>query len=119
MWLFDIGRLLVPPKNGEATEGVTHWRWMVCGAMLLLILNGAAGRGFLGVGEYAAASDMQRILEIQFESLELQVATELRELQKQLCELSPAKRNTLERVIEDYQQRYAKITGHRYPLKSC
>ena len=120
MGLSDFGKLLVPPKNGAATPGVTQWRWAIFVSILLLLLNSAAGRGFLGgYGSYAAAADMQKILEVQFESLELQVATELRELQKQLCELSLGNRLTLERVIEDYQQRYSKITGHRYPLKSC
>ena len=113
MALKDIWQILVPPKNGAATPGVTQWRWAIFIVVFLLLVNGAAGRGLIyGVGAYAAATDVQTLLELSF-------AEELRALRTQMCELPPERRATLERVIEGYQSRYVDLTGYRYPLKAC
>ena len=80
---------------------------------MLVLIDTLSGRGIiLGGGAYASAKDVQTILELQY-------ANELRALQKEMCELPPERRATLERAIEDFQQRYEDLTGKRYPLVPC
>ena len=47
---------LIPPDNPEKQA---QWRWLVFITLLLLLFNGAIGRGIVwGVGSYAYASDV-------------------------------------------------------------
>ncbi len=103
-------KFIVPPQGAA---GVTSWRWAIVVIVLILLLNGAAGRGFVGgYGAYAASQDVQIILELQY-------AETIRNLHLQICASKPARNATLENALEDYQRRYADLTGRRYPLPSC
>lgn len=105
-----IARFIIPPKGAE---GVTHWRWAIVVCVIFLLVNGLAGRGFVGgMGAYAAAQDVQIILELQY-------AETIRNLHLQICSMRPARNATLENALDDYQRRYAELTGRRYPLPSC
>ena len=106
----DFFKFLVPPKD---SKGVTPWRWAIVICVILLLANASAGRGFLGgYGGYAAAQDVQIILELQY-------AETIRNLHLQLCTIRPDRNATLENTLEDYQRRYEELTGHRYPLHGC
>ena len=108
--VIDALKLILPPKDDK---GVTPWRWAVFVVVLILFANGIAGRGFLGgYGAYAAAQDVQIILELQY-------AETIRNLHQQICSIRPARNPTLENTLEDYQRRYEDLTGHRYPLPGC
>lgn len=110
MSVTDFLKHLVPPKDAA---GVHAWRWAIFVCVLLLVGNGIAGRGFLGgYGAYAAAADVQIILELQY-------AEVIRDLQSQICKLKPKRNPTLENTLEDYQRRYAELTKRRYPLQRC
>ncbi len=101
---------IVPPSN---EKGVNPWRWAIAVCVALLLLNGVSGRGILGgVGGYAAAADVSIILELQY-------AETIRNLHMQICNIKPARNATLENTLEDYQRRYADLTGRRYPLQRC
>jgi hypothetical protein len=109
----EMAKALIPPDDNTVGKRIKQWRWVIAVAVAFLLVNGAAGRGWLvGFGAYASSSDVQIILELQF-------AEELRALQKQMCDLPLGKRATLERVIEEYQRRYQEVTGRRYPLVAC
>lgn len=112
MSLNDLLKFLIPPKN---SENASPWRWAVFIAVLVLLANGAAGRGLLwGYGAYAAAQDVKIILELQY-------ADVISGLHKQLCEAKKRGEPTarLEHALEDYQRRYRELTGERYPLSNC
>ena len=103
-------RYLVPPKGSEE---VTPWRWAIFVCVLLLLGNAMSGRGIIsGYGAYAAAQDVQIILELQY-------AETIRNLHRQICEMLPDRNATLENTLEDYQRRYAELNGRRYPLTPC
>ena len=92
---------------------VITWRWAMFMCVLFLLVNSAGGRGFLGgYGAYAAAADVQIILELQY-------AETIRNLHMQICSIRPTRNATLENTLEDYQRRYDALTGHRYPLPAC
>ncbi len=110
MSLSDFVKFIVPPQG---SEGVTPWRWAIFIVVILLLVNGVAGRGLMGgYGAYAAQADVQIILELQY-------AETIRNLHRQICEIRPARNPTLENALDDYQRRYADLTGRRYPLPSC
>ncbi len=104
-------KYIVPPHDTK--RDVTVWRWVIVFCVVLLLGNGFAGRGGLkGYGAYAAAQDVQIILELQY-------AETIRNLHLQLCTIRPKRNATLENTLEDYQRRYAELTGQRYPLPNC
>ena len=105
----DFLKFIVPPSGAQ---GVRPWRWAIFVVVLLLIVNGIAGRGLIGYGAYAAQADVQIILELQY-------AETIRNLHRQICASLPARNATLENTLEDYQRRYKDLTGRRYPLPSC
>ena len=106
----SLFKFIVPP---HATREVTTWRWIIVICVLVLLGNATAGRGGLkGYGAYAASQDVQIILELQY-------AETIRNLHLQLCNIRPDRNATLENTLEDYQRRYAELTGHRYPVHSC
>ena len=106
----DFFKFIVPPHD---KRDVTTWRWVVVICVLVLLGNASAGRGFLGgYGGYAAAQDVQIILELQY-------AETIRNLHLQICDIRPDRNATLENTLEDYQRRYEELTGHRYPLPRC
>jgi len=110
MSAFDFLKFIVPPTG---SNGVRPWRWAIFVCVVLLIGNAVGGRGFLGgYGAYAAQQDVQIILELQY-------AETIRNLHRQICQLRPARSPTLENTLEDYQRRYAELTGSRYPLPGC
>ncbi len=103
-------KFIVPPKDAK---GVTPWRWAIVFCIVLLLVNMVSGRGFMaGYGGYAAAADVQIILELQY-------AETIRNLHRQICSIKPARNDTLENALEDYQRRYSELTGRRYPLPGC
>ncbi len=103
-------RYLVPPGDGK---DVTPWRWAVFICVMVLLVNAVSGRGFaLGYGAYAAQADVHIILELQY-------AETIRNLHLQICSIRPTRNSTLDNTIEDYQHRYAELTGRRYPLRPC
>ncbi len=103
-------RFIVPPKG---TGEVTHWRWAIFVCVILLLINAGSGRGFIGgYGAYAANHDVQIILELQY-------AETIRNLHRQICAIRPDRNPTLASALDDYQRRYADLTGQRYPLPSC
>ncbi len=105
-------RYIVPPKNGIGKE-VTPWRWAIFICVIFLLANAVAGRGFVGgYGAYAAAQDVQIILELQY-------AETIRNLHRQICAIRPARNTALANALEDYQRRYSELTERRYPLPSC
>ncbi len=105
----DFLKHIVPPSG---STGVLPWRWAIFVAVCLLLVNGVAGRGFMGgYGAYAAQSDVQVILELQY-------AETIRNLHRQIC-ATPQRNPTLENTLEDYQRRYADLAGRRYPLPPC
>lgn len=110
MSLSNFAKYIVPPKD---SQGVTPWRWAIFICVLLLIGDAVSGRGFLGgYGGYAAQQDVQIILELQY-------AEVIRDLHNQICSIKPVRNPTLENTLEEYQRRYASLTGRRYPLPSC
>ncbi len=110
MSLTDLLKYIVPP---QASAQVTPWRWVIVVAVLLLLTNAGAGRGFLGgYGGYAAQQDVQIILELQY-------AATIVDLYEQICSMRPGRNQAIETALEDYQRRYASITGRRYPLRAC
>lgn len=113
MSLNKAGELLIPPEDNTASKALKRWRLVIAGVVFLLVVNGLSGRGLIGgFGAYAAGDDVKTILT-------LQLAKELRDLQKQMCELPVGQRVTLESVIENYQIQYIEVTGKRYPLVPC
>lgn len=105
-----ILKFLVPPTD---SDGVHPWRWAIFVCVIFLLGNAVAGRGFIGgYGAYAAAQDVQIILELQY-------AETIRNLHQQICTIRPKRNRTLENTLDDYQRRYAQLTSRRYPLKSC
>ncbi len=105
-----ILKFIVPPAD---SDGVHPWRWAIFVCVLVLLANAVAGRGILGgYGAYAAAQDVQIILELQY-------AETIRNLHLQICAIRPDRNPTLANTLEDYQMRYAELTGRRYPLQSC
>jgi len=103
-------KFIVPPADGKSA---TPWRWAIFVCMIFLLFNAASGRGWMvGLGAYAAAQDVQIILELQY-------AETIRNLQRQICATGTASNATLENTLEDYQHRYAELTGRRYPLRPC
>lgn len=110
MSALDFLKYLAPPKEGK---NATPWRWAIFVTVLILVGDGVSGRGFLGgYGAYAAAADVQIILELQY-------AEVIRDLHRQICGIKPDRNTILEGVLDDYQQRYDDLTGQRYPLPSC
>lgn len=110
MSLADFAKYIVPPTD---SKGVTPWRWAIFVIVILLVGNAVSGRGFfIGYGAYAAQADVQIILELQY-------AETIRNLHLQLCSIRPERNDTLENTLEDYQRRYAALTGQRYPLPAC
>ncbi len=108
--LSRILKFMVPPSDAK---DVTPWRWGVFICVILLLVNAASGRGFvIGYGAYAAQADVQIILELQY-------AETIRNLQMHICSILPNRNPTLENTLEDYQHRYADLTGQRYPLLHC
>lgn len=106
----DFIKHAVPPHDKRE---VTRWRWIILACVVLLLGNATAGRvGIKGYGAYAAAHDVQEILELQY-------AETIRDLHLQICLARPTRNATLENALEDYQRRYEKLTGHRYPLSPC
>ncbi len=108
----DFLKYIVPPHDTK--KDVTVWRWIVVICVVVLLGNGVAGRGGIvgGYGAYAAAHDVQIILELQY-------AETIRNLHRQICSMRPDRNDTLENTLEDYQRRYAELTGQRYPLPGC
>lgn len=103
-------KFIVPPND---SKDVTPWRWGIFFCVLILLLNAASGRGFVvGYGAYAAQADVMIILELQY-------AETIRNLHLQICAMRPDRNPTLENALEDYQHRYADLTGRRYPLSNC
>ena len=103
-------KFIVPPSDSKAVQ---PWRWAIFVCLVLLISNGLAGRGLMaGFGSYAAAQDVQIILELQY-------AETIRSLHLNICSIRPERNSTLENALEDYQMRYTDLTGRRYPLPSC
>ncbi len=103
-------KYIVPPKG---SENVTPWRWAIFVCVMILLGNAGSGRGLIGgYGAYAAAQDVQIILELQY-------AETIRNLHLQICAIRPDRNATLANTLEDYQMRYAELTGRRYPLQSC
>ncbi len=106
----DFIKFIVPPTG---SKGVRPWRWAIFLCVIFLLGNAVLGRGFLGgYGAYAAAQDVQIILELQY-------AETIRNLHRQICSIKPDRNATLENTLEDYQHRYAELTGQRYPLPPC
>ena len=103
-------RYIVPPKDNAE---VRPWRWAIFICVIFLLGNAVSGRGFMGgYGAYAAAQDVQIILELQY-------AETIRNLHLQICKIRPDRNATLENALEDYQRRYDELTERRYPLPSC
>ncbi len=110
MSALDFLKFIVPPQGAQ---GVRPWRWAIFIVVLVLLVNGVAGRGLVGgYGAYAAQADVQIILELQY-------AETIRNLHLQICSMRPSRNPTLENALEDYQRRYKDLTGRRYPLSSC
>ena len=110
MSAFDFVKFIVPPQGAK---GVRPWRWAIFLCVIILLGNAVSGRGFMGgYGAYAAQQDVQIILELQY-------AETIRNLHLQICAMRPQRNTTLENALEDYQHRYAELTGHRYPLPAC
>lgn len=110
MSALDFLKFIVPP---DGSHSVRPWRWAMFVVVLILLVNGVAGRGIVGgYGAYAAAQDVQIILELQY-------AEVIRDLHLQICTIRPSRNPTLENTLEDYQRRYAELTGRRYPLPPC
>ncbi len=104
-------KIIVPPHDTK--KDVTVWRWIVVICVVVLLGNATAGRGGLrGYGAYAAAQDVQIILELQY-------AETIRNLHLQICTIRPNRNATLENALEDYQRRYDELAGQRYPLPDC
>lgn len=109
---------IIPPDDPKK---VTNWRWFLTIAVALMLLDSIAGRagiGFLGVSSYASASELEDQGEKIDKMLALQVATILRDLNREKCRAN-GNRRTIELTIEDYQQEYVEVTGRRYPLPPC
>ena len=105
---------LIPPNDA----GVANWRWMIAIAVVLLLVNGAMGRGFMGIGAYASEHAMvEQGVKID-RLLILQIAQTLRDLKKEECR-SNGNKYVILRTIEEYQQQYIEISGSRYPLSQC
>ncbi len=110
MSIADFLKYIVPPQD---SKGVKPWRWVIVICVLVLLINAVSGRGFVyGYGAYAASQDVQIILELQY-------AETIRNLHRQICAIRPARNPTLDNTLEDYQRRYADLTGRRYPLPAC
>lgn len=107
---FRFLKFIVPPLDSKQ---VTPWRWAIFICVIALLINAGAGRGLVkGYGAYAANHDVQIILELQY-------AETIRNLHQQICAIRPARNPTLANTLEDYQRRYAELTGRRYPLPHC
>ena len=109
----DILKVLKPPADNASSKHVTGWRWAIVIAICFLLIDGIGGRGYLPfIPAYAYAADVDFLLQ-------LQLAAEIRNLYAQMCALPPAQRRSLENILEDYQIRYEKLTGNRYPSTAC
>jgi len=110
MSVTDFFKFIAPPHD---SKGVTPWRWAIVICVIFLLGNAVSGRGFFnGYGAYAAAHDVQIILELQY-------AETIRNLHRQICAIKPSRNPTLENALDEYQRRYAELTGQRYPLPGC
>ncbi len=99
----DVVQYIVPPS----------WRWAILAAIVLLAADGVSGRGFLGgYGAYAAAQDVQIILELQY-------AEVIRDLHREICSIKPDRNPIWESVLDSYKQRYSELTDKEYVLPSC
>jgi len=111
--LFDK---IVPPDDPSK---VTSWRWFIAIAVMVLLVNGFAGRGlFYDIGAYASETTVQNLSDKIDRGLVLQLATTLRDLKTQECAANGNK-VALQNIIEDYQQQYINIAHVRYPLPPC
>ena len=113
---FNFMTKLLPPDDPKK---LTQWRWIVAMSLLLLLFNGAIGRGLMfAAGSYAYASDVatngQKIDRI----LALNIASTLRGLREDECRANGNKA-LIRSTMEDYQQDYEALKGKRYPLISC
>ena len=113
---FNLIAKLIPPDDPRKE---TQWRWLVFITLVLLLFNGAIGRGImLGVGSYAYASDVAKNEKAINRVLVLGYARELRNLRIDEC-IANGSKSAIRAAMEEFQLDYIELTGIRYPLLSC